>query len=514
MIFPKTAATALIKESILDLRGDLDEIDYLLSDSANRLKQFIRDISKNKKNISPPTSQEVLKAASDHLTGIAQQKQLVAWGKRNIWKKKATIELINELETLKSTAYEFIRTHQALIGALITSTDWQSPSYAHSLHSQAGRQTGTIYATINDYKRDQHWDAYRYEQMFLKQYIDAIIKFPIQVATTSSGMAALTTILDFLLLEKKVTGPVLMGASTYFQSRLLSEPMFNPNVITYDETDTKEILRLVQIHNPSVICIDSLTNSSGVLIPNLKEIIAHLVKHATHELYLVIDNTGLSIDFQPIRLLIGKRSKLRIIVFESLMKYHQFGMDRVTGGIIYGLGGNDMGKLFNFRRHAGTNIPDSLATSLPTPNREYLTKRLGRHQRNAHLVALRLQQWIDAHPKSPFERIVYPKLTNHPSHEWAQSSTFTGAYFTVQFKKFYQTIPTYKRFLSMAINIARSRNVSLIAGSSFGMNQTRIYLTALHSKPSMPFVRISLGTESKIAIEALVNSFIEVFSSF
>lgn len=499
-------------ESRNDYTQDFDEILYLLKDSLGKLKQFQKDCKKNYKNIALATREDVTFSAQQFILGITNHLKIVSNMKRYVMRNASTRDLLERAETIKHASYEFIRTHQTRYAALITSTDWQSPSFSHALHSQAGRETGTIYATINDYKRDQHWDAYTYEQMFLKQYIDAFIKFPIHVLTTSSGMSALTTILDFLLLEKKVVRPILMGTSSYFQGRLLTEPMFSPNIIKVDESNTPELLQSIRFHNPSVIFIDSLTNSADILFPNLKEIIEYLVKHASQDTYLIIDNTGLSVDFQPIRMLLGKRSKLRIIVFESLMKFHQFGGDRVTGGIIYGFGGNDMGKLFNFRRHAGTNIPDVLAVALPTPNRKLLARRLLRHQRNATILATSLQTWIDNNPSSSFEKIVFPKLPNHPSYAWTAPDTFTGTYFAIRCKKKYQTIAFYKSFLARVINVAKSQGVEVVAGSSFGFSQTRIYMTSLHSKPSMPFIRVSVGTESRIIIETLVSVFISAFT--
>lgn len=447
------------------------ELSYLISDAKKRLTNFLRGIKRVKKHINPTTFQQSSKQAQLYM---------------------------NELNNLQTDdAYEYLRTHQSLIGALITSTDWQSPSFAHSQHSQAGRETGKIYATINDYKRDQHWDAYRYEQAFRKEYIDCLIKFPIHVDATSSGMAAFTTILMFLSGEKKLKGKILCGNSVYFENKWLLTKSFPDQLIFENESDSNNFIEMIDSHRPSAIFLDSLTNAPDIIVPNIKAITEHLLKTKT-ETYLVIDNTGLSVYLQPFPLIIWKRSQLRLILFESLLKYHQFGMDRTNGGIIisYGKGTE---KIFDYRDHSGTIISDVAASSLPTPNRKFLIKRLAYHTKNAKFLAGVLQTWIDAHPNSPFEGISYPGI---------------GSYFTVKFKKMHVTIPNFKRFVKLSLAIAKHHHINLVSGSSFGFNSTRVYLTAMRSKPNTPFIRIAIGTEPIEIIQSFCSVFIEVFSHF
>lgn len=450
--------------------NDVLEVTYLLRDADNRLKTFLRDITKNKKHISPDTFARAVAMAEQYRHELS----------------KIPIQ----------EAQEYLRTHQTLFGALITSTDWQSPSFAHTRTSQAGRETGRIYATINDYKRDQNWDAHRYERGFLKEYVDAFIKIPVHVYATSSGMAAFTTILMFLMGEKKIYGNVLCGRSMYFENKGLIDQLCS-HVVVIDELDTKKMLDAIDVRCPSVIFLDSLTNAPDVVVPDVTTVIKHLLK-VKSETYLVIDNTGLSIHLQPIPLVFGKRTNLRLILFESLNKYHQFGMDRVTGGIIVAYG-KDTEKLFDYRVHAGTNIPDVTAASLPTPNRRILIKRFGRHTRNTMFLARALEDWIQKHSSGPFEGISFPGI---------------GSYFTIKFKKPYATISSYKRFVSLSLAVAKRHNVNLVSGTSFGLNTTRIYLTAIRSKPNTPFIRVAVGTEDTEKIEAVRDLFIETLARY
>ena len=503
----------LLREAHADCISDLIESQYLLDDAKKRLSRFLSDIKKTKQFINTTTYTEMLATAQTYVRVLDHKLDAIKTCIKTLKQSPLSLPFIAQATTLKDSSYEFIRTHETIFGALATSTDWQSPSFDHAVQSQAGRETNTIYATINDYKRDQNWDAHYYERAFAKTNIDAFVKFPIQVLATSSGMAAFTTILTFLTFEHKATRPILMGKSSYFQNRILLQGAFGSNIIEFDETDTASIINAIQTHHPSVIFIDSLTNSPEVALPNLPLIIDYLMNHVTEDTYLVIDNTGLPLMLQPFKMMMGKRTKLRLILFESLNKYHQFGMDRITGGIIASFGG-DTPKLFDYRRHAGTNIPDNLASSLPSPNRTILLQRLLRHQRNAMALSSTLQEWIDGNPKSPFAKIVFPGLPNHPSYVWAKTLPFTSSYFVVEFKKKYQTVACYKRFISSVIKHAKRRKVHLVAGSTFGINQTRLYLTSLWSRPSMPFVRIAVGTENRIAIEAVKEIFVKVFCTF
>jgi cystathionine beta-lyase/cystathionine gamma-synthase len=501
----------MLEKAIADIRSDLEETLYLVGDTIRRLKTFISDLKKVKTHIDRTVYENTRIETEHYIDTYCQYEERIVAGLSSVTAIAPSDTLLSETENIVKETRAFIRNYQCRVGALVTSTDWQSPTFAHSLKSQAGRQTNTIYATINDYKRDQHWDTYRYERAFLKENIDALIKFPIQVWTTSSGMAAFTTILHFLLFEQKNDRPVLIGQSIYFENKALVKRAYGDRVIEVDENDTKSVIEAIQTHNPSLIIFDSLTNAPTIPVPDLPAIIRFLKQHVREDTYLVIDNTCLSVMFQPLSLLRGRRTKLRVIVFESLNKYHQFGMDRVTGGILWSVG-RDTEKLFDYRVHLGTIMPDVTSASLPTPNRKLLTRRIQRHERNASLLSSAIQEWIDTHPKSPFAKIIFPGLPNHSAN--GMPLPFHGSYFMIEFKKPYQTIPSYKRFVSTVIDQAKRSRVDIVSGTSFGLNRTRIYLTAVRSKPTTPFVRVSVGVEHRIAIENITQVFIRACSHF
>jgi cystathionine beta-lyase/cystathionine gamma-synthase len=131
--------------------------------------------------------------------------------------------------------------------------------------------------SYSDYKRDYHLDVRRYEVLFKKAYIDGLFKYRIPVYLTNSGMAALTTILNFLEMEQKITGPILLGASSYFQNKELIKRLFT-GVIEVHEHDTEKIKEILIQKKPSVLFFDALCNSHDIAIPNLFEIVEILKK--------------------------------------------------------------------------------------------------------------------------------------------------------------------------------------------------------------------------------------------
>lgn len=482
----------------LDMHETIDEIDYLLGDAKRKLTAFLRDIRSSIRHIHADTYEGVTHASKAYREQLEFHTKQVGACRRRASSGELSREDITHIDRTISAAREYLRSHASLLGALITSTDWQSPSFAHAFHSQAGRETGKIYATINDYKRDQHWDAHRYEEKFRKEYIDALIKIPIHVDATSSGMAAFTTILIFLLCERKITGKIICGQSIYFENKSLLAHIFPDTLITVDESDTRAVIDAIDTHHPSAVILDSLTNSPQIQTPDCPGILRHLIRHATGETYFIVDNTGLSFNLQLISHMFAKRTPVRLILFESLNKYHQFGFDRVTGGIIISYGKNTE-KIFDWRVHAGTNIPDAAAAALPTPNRKLLARRFARHTRNATFLATAMKQWITDHPDSPFLDISYPGV---------------GSYFTIIFTPASATIPNFRRFVSLSLTVAKKYKVNLVSGTSFGLNDSRIYLTAIRSKPNTPFIRIAAGTEHMHAMEAIRNIFLETMRRY
>ena len=495
----------LLKESIQDLTDDFDELTYLYKSAIKNLGQFQNTLKAKKKHILNESYETLYPKAEEYCSLYQDQIDEI-----KILNNR--LDAVTDLQELaffaeqKTLQTRFLREHIGLSSSLIVSTDWQSPSFMHSLHSEAGRQSGEIIGTINDYKRDRHLDENSYKSIFIKQYVQGLRKALIYPYMVSSGMAAFATILAYLLLEKKTSRPILLGKNSWFENKELIKKSWD-DCIEVSEEDTPSIIQVIKDKRPEIVFFDSLCNASSITMPDLEEIIHTAAKYAKDETFIVIDNSCLATFLQPLQFL-PKISKVRLIVFESLNKYHQYGLDRVTGGIIWSLGG-DTWKLFTYRARLGTNIPDSYVYALPTPHQGLLKKRMLRHNRNALYLAQSLQDYVETHD-TKIESINYPGLPNHPSYKWAKKYEFTGSFFSLSFKKKYREVDTYNRFVKLSIDRARKNDIQLVSGTSFGLNTTRIYLTALRASIyGDPFIRISAGTEHRMDVERLKEVFVE-----
>jgi cystathionine beta-lyase/cystathionine gamma-synthase len=402
-----------------------------------------------------------------------------------------------------------IRVLSGAVAGMITSNEWQSPSYNHSLYAEAGLMNGEVTGNITDYTRDQLISGNEYQRRFGNEFIGSWRTLPIQPLLTQSGMASLTTILVFLLKKGQFTRPVLLGKHCYFQNKELVTGMVPQQVIEVDEHDTNQIIKMIKKHAPSAIFLDTICNAPNLAAPDLKTIFKHLFIEAHDETYLVIDNTCAGPGFDVLKLLFPFRGKVKLLAFESLNKYYQYGMDKTIGGFCWGLP-QDAGKLFYARLHAGTIMNDWSTALLPPPNMALLLKRLRRIERNALILAQELEVGITK--ESKIDRVWYPKLPSHPAYPYAKRYAFGGGSVTVSLKPTYRKVKTYKHIVNNVIKAAKNAKIPLVAGSSFGLQTTRIYVTAANAEKGEPFLRISPGTETDgelAPLHSLISKVIE-----
>ena len=373
------------------------------------------------------------------------------------------------------TSWDEIRRGYLERAANIAKDDWQSPSYLTSMASQAGRREGKIIGNITDYTRDQHDLSLEYEKKYAKEYLPRIGILPIEPYVTSSGMAALTTIIVMLHRTMGVDVTVLVGKHSYFQNLEILTKSFG-KVILFDENDDSEWKELIEREKPRAIFVDSLCNESSLTKPPVTQIAKQMSKELKAHSYLVIDNSMMAPKFEFKSVLKYRSSRLGIIGFESLNKYHQFGLDRVTGGIVWGHSIRLSVALNQARRHAGTIMPDITALMLPTPNRKIMKMYLDRIWENREM----LQNVLG-------ERVIGE-----------------GAQVVIKFEK-KMSYEKIQKIIKKIIARAKKEKVQIVAGTSFGMPNTRVYLTARQSQYTEMFLRVSVGTEEKEQIEKIAE---------
>lgn len=500
----------VLRETASDLRRDFHELEFLCQSTLTNINNFRYRFFKNKKFLLPEIRNTVFQELVRVEKIFTNFRTEIEKSANELSKSQNDLQNLIKYIGIKNVFYDLYRTSIGMVGALITSCDWQSPSSEFSLTTQAGMQTGQVEATFNDYKRDHHLDQKPYEEMFIREYVEVKNKKAWKALLTNSGQAAFTTILNYLAMEGKLRKKVIVGKSSYFQYKNLVMKLLRNKILEVDETDTDKIISLIKRQQPGVIFLDSLCNSKSIAVANLAKIIDFLANEYRHEVYLVIDNTGLSFSFSSWESL-GKNTFLKPIIFESLIKYLQFGLDRVNGGIIIAPN-RVISQLFEYRKNLGTNIADVSIYLLPRPSRKMLKLRLERFERNARLLTLFLHDFL-LQNKTNVERIVYPGLSDHQSSNWTKDWWFHGCFFNLKFKSEFETTSFYKNFIRLVIASARKNKIEFAGGTSFGLNQTRIYLTSLWTDFGEPFLRIAVGTETRLEMEsikrALADSILE-----
>ena len=486
-----------IEQSRADAIEDIDELLWLISGYRAKLLQFQRILQREKSFLTVKIYEEHVQSAICFDVSLQKGVDELIDLKKNLIAQKKLNDLLCLASQKKQEWGMYLRSIQGIIGSMMVSLDWQSPSYDASLIPQAGSQRGKIEATGNDYKRDHHLDAYPYEKAFVREYIDVALKPFVRLYAIASGMAAFTTALNFLIMEKKVTSSVMVGANVYFENKELLVKSFGSLMHEVDDIETAAIIDKITKYSPSVLFFDTIANSDNLAMLDLETIIDHLQKNIKSDTYIVIDNTCASVFFQPLKKYIRSSRNLHFIIIESLNKFHQFGCDRVTGGVLWAYGkGAD--KIFTYRMRLGTNIPDASVHALPMPNRERLTHRMMRLSRNALLIAQGLEKYTP---------VAYPGLENYKGFVWSKKNIFHGAFLVPQFAGKKKSVGGYQKFIANSIRIAKHEGVSLIAGTSFGFSTTRVYLTALIARTTNPFLRISAGTEQRWEVERLIEIF-------
>lgn len=491
-------------QTIIDLQEDFNRILVLAQSARKRISDFNHQLE-SCPEFYHPSMQEYLLTQTARLGALFDEIVMVL--------EEQELSNIDEVGiqnaiAIKTQLTHHMRAYHAEMGTLFTEGDWQSPTFDHTQFSQAGKLTGRIRMSENDYKRDLHQDSFDYEALFVREYLDFNTHLSPRAFLTASGMAALSTVVNYLTIGKHITGPVMMGKSSYFQGKWIFEHTFGDNLYFFDESKTEETIEMVKKIKPKIFFIDTLCNSQDIPVANLKALIEGVSKYMSVTSYLVIDNTAMTTAVQPL-LFLPSLIHPRYILVESLVKYHQFGMDKINGGIILTSFIDAQGMVIT-RMQLGTNLNDTSVQSLPRPNRSLLDARQQRLTRNAMMLATALDKYLQTHINLEIQGIAFPGLPSHACYEWTKDMTFHGSYFAIKFRLLYQNQITYSHFINKVMKLAAQKGVALHGGTSFGMDVTRIYVTGRFATDLVkPFIRISVGTETEYEMKKIIEVFIE-----
>jgi cystathionine beta-lyase/cystathionine gamma-synthase len=498
---------AAVEQSCRDLAEDFDELVFVALSAADRLEAALVEVERAGEGVLPALAGRVcgegralidrLRLEARELGQLAQEAGAATDG--------GEIEALAGERCLRA---ELLRAELGLVAALVTATDWQSPSFGHSVSPCAGRQAGLIVGHETDYKRDRHLDAQSYEQAYVREFVG---EGTARALMTSCGMSAFTTILGFLLCEGLLRDRyVVIGRGLYHETKELLYGAIPSQVIEMDELVPPSIALAIEKFRPAAVFFDSLANTSRAPAIDLEWLMG-LFGEGAESTFVVIDVTGTTAAGLP--RLFPPPEGVRLVLFESLLKYCQLGFDRANAGVVVAWG-EDAEALSRYREHLGTNVPDTAVHTLPPPNRAILLRRLARLERNARLVAERLEEAVAQARGRLVCEIVSPLLESHPSHPIAARLPFAGSCLALRLAAGYEQPTWRQRLVEQALTTARRRGIRLIAGSSFGFDTTRIYVTADSAEYGEPFVRVAAGTEHRRAIgqlaDALADTLIEL----
>lgn len=379
--------------------------------------------------------------------------------------------------------------------------DWQSPAYNASMQPGRNRLWQGIEAHNLDYKRDGHLDEQLYEQAFVQEYASQLGSDHLQPYMTNCGMAAFSTVLHLLAHELDL-GPVTVGIEPmYFENVHLLRPFF-PSIQLISPTSRQHLKEFLDSAQPSIVFLDAASNRGQVFHHDLESVMQWAMS-ANHAVTLVIDNTCVPCPLLPEGLLAGLPPRISVILIESLAKYHQFGMDTVTGGIILAHADEALNShLRKTREVLGTNITDASVPSLPVPHRAALERRLNRHSRNLTLLATRLEEELSQQiAPHAIESIAWPQ-NGMPG---TACPSYRGTCLTITLLQEFRTVPHYRQFESKMVELSKQADYPLILGTSFGFDVTRLFITTPATAFEEPYMRLSIGTETAAEVHLLTE---------
>jgi cystathionine beta-lyase/cystathionine gamma-synthase len=500
------ASADLLDRSFEDVAGDLEELEGLAVDASGRLGLTGRVLLRHRRDLHGDS----LDLIEDQLRRLVSSYDAIRRDARSLRadaeRGRRSLESLAGLAVERRGLADRLRTLQGIAAAAMTASEWQSPSFAHSGPSNAGTCTGTVRPHVDDYRRDRHPGAAAFEAEYLAAYVEPVANLELRALMTSCGMSAFATIVGFLQMEGKLDGPVVLGASTYHECRDLLRAMVPSDaLVEAPEHPSNALPSAILRHRPAAVFLDSVGNAPGTLVADVPGVV-RAMEATGRASYLVLDNTALACTVQPFGLIGRRRRRVRLIAFESLTKYAQFGLDRVTGGAIVAEG-RDAVDLDRYREHLGTNIADSTVNAIPRPNRLALERRLSRIERNALVVVRRINEAAAGAGRRVVVGAQHPALEGHPSFEIARTLRFRSGWFSIAFSPGSDRPEVHHRFVDLVLEEASRRHVPLVAGASFGLDTTRVYPTAATARCGRPFVRVSPGIEHAAAIEEVAGVF-------
>ncbi len=317
----------------------------------------------------------------------------------------------------------------------------------------------------------------------------------VRLLLTSSGMTAYALIEAYLLRE--VLEPrdrILLHPSVYFETRRQLVSLRQFSSCTASGGSRADMLAAIAAHEPRVVFVDPLSNAADFRAIDMMRLLHQADRICRRETWFVVDGTLLSGGFDPFA---GPpRERVRVLYYESGCKYLQFGMDLGPAGVVV-MEAALAEPFEQLRRGIGAIGSDALA--LPRASRPAYLHYLRAQTACAEAVARSATDASFSAARRVIEA-VHPSQASHPDHAEARHYLHLGGVLVFRFAN-----PLLNRrrpledFIDLLIERARSANLALTAGVSFGFCVPRIGAAWSSYEADEAFLRLSAGIDRRLA---------------
>ncbi len=409
--------------------------------------------------------------------------------------KTLTTKDLKNYQKLMNSFRELFKTYISLI----TNQSWQAPDFGYSLDPQHGLFQEKIYSFYNDYQR-YRIDTKEIENRYNLCYKN-INNIKHQAYLFNSGMGAFTSLLNsFTNYQSSIK---IAGKNLYFE--VFSILKQDKNITFFDEKDIDSILTFIENNHPDYLFFDPVANSGHLPCCDFEKLFAYYQKNPPDKPVSVMIDITLCVHFFQINKFLSNSfpGNLNVFLYRSLQKLDQQGLDLVTGGLIIHYG--NLNLLLDSFRQMGTMPTEVETATLEKLGIKNIEPKLLRHSRNALLIADYLANLKDK-PESIIDKVFHPLLNSEPESFFQVPLLFFSL-------KEHFNLEDNNAFLQELLKAAKAGEISLIAGTSFGFNCSRIMITTFPNSSIICF-RFSPGTETLQEVYKLLNIFTEVTTNF
>lgn len=322
---------------------------------------------------------------------------------------------------------------------------------------------------------------------------------------TSSGQAAYTVVESFLLRNILSKNPTIVSCPyIYFENLEQIQGLKNVNFILADSWDIEDTIKLVEKVSAEALFIDPLANLGTLHTVDFIKFAKLLEGYDWSNKWLVIDGTMVSGGINLFEIF-NKPNHPHLIYFESGSKYMQFGFDLQMAGVV--IAEKQYLPVLNVhRRNTGTVMYQVGVTKLPRYDRKTFLSRMRLLTRNSEILCEALQT-LNQDKKRV--NITFP-------FDWRELGwKHGGGIVSINFEEAgVNNKPCLDYLIDLIIESCKKENIPITKGVSFGFSTLRISAAAAMAQNKPPFLRFSIGEETKEEMREICMVVLKSFKVF